>query len=128
MKEVLFEVRQEDGPLIGWERLNEQGQWEKSYVGRGDKWLLGIIFYETPEQKPLIRKQFVLTDAYGEKVFLGDICRDTSHPEHIFEIVWNDFSFSSSTEQYRDLFELYERNRIEKIGNTFDNPEILYNN
>jgi hypothetical protein len=69
--------------------------------------------------------QFVLTDAYGEKVFENDICRDINDPERIFKVVYQDFSFSVSVEGYRDLFELYERDRIERIGNIFDNPELL---
>lgn len=146
MRELKFEVRTQDGLLVGWERLNENGQWEKSYIGRGYNWLLGVIFYETPEQQPLIRRQSTgLADKNGREAWQGDIVMTPVGRLSVIEWGHGRFGLNhdhgtekktmlgdwDSLDNLRSLNDGYLEGApggfegCEIVGNIYDNPEYL---
>ena len=70
-----------------------------------------------------------LTDKNGKEIYEGDIVIDVPNKKEGWRaaIAWADVSFYLSKEHpaERDFYELWQRNRLEVIGNIYENPELL---
>jgi hypothetical protein len=123
MREIIFKVTKEDGTTIGYERLNERGQWEMKYDNRSDIWILGVITYDS-RGEILKRCQYTgLTNKNGNKIWEGDVNEDLGY------VFWNkDFAAFQWRYPNGDVMEFEdEKEWCIIIGNIFDNPELLIN-
>lgn len=68
---VFYKKYTKDEPmLIGFEKVNDKGNWESNLKGKTE-WQNGVISINEHEGI-LIRKQFVIEDVEGELLFEGD--------------------------------------------------------
>ncbi len=81
------------------------------------------IIYPTDKFIPLLSTG--RSDKYGEEIFCGDIVTvDGRSTVHLIE--WGDVGFVMTPEyEARSFFELWERSRLRKVGNIYQNPELL---
>ena len=138
MREILFRAKRTDN-----------GEWVEGYFVKG-KWYLDekekyailpidLCFYphceinEWIEIDPETVRQYTgLTDKNGEKVFVGDIIRCTKGRPH--EVIWlkeyaGTYLGGMPAVYLTGLREGYAwTGKEEKIGNVFDNPELLKEN
>lgn len=92
------------------------------YIMPLDQWGSGL------EVDPATVGQYIgLTDRTDADTYEGDIVKDSANGGWDAEIIWSDTGWELSREapNGRDLWELYERNRLLVIGNTHDNPELI---
>lgn len=144
MREILFKAKQKD-----WSDLPEESWWVEGYYAMMGKCnlirhyivqncaLTGL--FEDPEENmyfndveidPETLCQYTgLKDKNGEKIFIGDIIRCTKGCPH--EVIWlKEYAgryFGGMPAVYLSgLLEGYAwMGEEEKIGNIFDNPELL---
>lgn len=95
----------------------------------------GFDHYEEFEVKPETVSQFTgLVDKYGKKIFEGDIIKtrefgkDSGYGVNfndfdVFEVIYSSASFKLNNA--RRMFYLSKGQRIEVIGNIYDNKELL---
>lgn len=99
----------------------------KTYIFNDEQ----LDYPDNYEVDPETLGQLLFIDAYGEKVFTNSVCCDTANEGNIFTIGFDGINYYADwldgKEHARDLYELYERSRIEALGNIHDNPELLNN-
>lgn len=134
MREILFRGKAEDGKWVEGvfipdclESLKGQ-EVEWGFIKR--HWLTGEFDNVQTETVEVVRKtvgQFTgLLDAYGEKIFEGDIVEVAGEDDY-FEIKW-DADRAFFTLESHDLivtFDNYSGREVEVIGNIHDNPELV---
>lgn len=144
MREILFKAKQKD-----WRDLPEESWWVEGYyamMGKEDLFrhyivqncaLTGLfeetednMYFNDVEIDPETLCQYTgLTDKNGEKIFIGDIIRCSKRCPH--EVIWlNEYAgtyFGGMPAVYLSgLREGYAwTGSEEKMGNIFDNPELL---
>jgi len=100
---------------------------------RDDSWWYGLPGYDAPPDKAYsgnketaIMQYIGLKDKNGEKIYEGDLCRDSSG---VSRVVWNDkfASFCLCRKGWLSSHffgEAIDPKDIEVIGNIYENPEI----
>jgi hypothetical protein len=135
--DIIFEVRYSTGKkIIGYERINDKGQWEQKRIGR-NKWILGVIS-DGQSYAEMIRRQYTgLNDRTGKETYDGDEIIDLrqsirgiiSFDAGCFSVKITEVSQRANKKIGWDLGQtppLYEFNDIELTGkNIIDNPELL---
>lgn len=129
--EIEFKVYQrfskdENFKHVGFERINNDGNWEYKRNGRNE-WLLGIIT-DNHRNAEFKRFQFInKIDINNEKLYIGDIAVQTGDL-HLVE--WNKDGYYFYLKRLNGL---NKNNTLQisylwsacKIGNIFENPELL---
>ena len=67
-----------------------------------------------------------LTDCYGYEIYDGDIVRDTANQGTVSKVCWGSTGWQMDPcPEARDLGELAERDRLEVIGNIYQDAGLL---
>lgn len=68
-----------------------------------------------------------LKDKNGKEIYEGDVVKDLATDMWVGQVVWSGtgFTVTPETPSERDLWDLYERNRLKVIGNIYENPDLL---
>ena len=135
MREILFRGKRLDNGewVAGWfVRLHSgESKSNRIYTGYAEK-DCGEYFPDWFEVDPATVGQYTgLTGRAGQKIFEGDIMRFSAYGyDYVGEVTFENGSFCiackpprSSTKPYCDF--AIDRYGAEKIGNRWDNPELL---
>ena len=130
MREILFRGKTYDGEWVEGFLFNSQLCrifWATAFKKEEDN----IFYCEGKDVNPKTVGQFTgLTDRNGKKIFEGDIVNIKPYAdiytEGNFEVCFDRGTFSVKFSKKRTaILCMYERQRVEVIGNVYDNKELL---